>query len=247
MARSRITTTDLSRLVEALQSACVKCLPPNSAARLPPSGLSSPPRSYERAQSTPVFVVKGESASLAGKQRAKSRSSTQAQSRPQGRIRCPHCDRSGFQVKAGRHKSGSQRYLCKRCQHRYTPVVSRRYSNEMRLQAVRWYLNGAGYRKIGRRLGVDHVTVMNWVRRHLDPHRYRQQQVARPPRQIDPAQRLLVKYVEREMPPSRLSPPAPHLAAPPIMRELAQWSGQGERLDRHRSSYPRSSPPRQSS
>jgi uncharacterized protein YjcR len=29
---------------------------------------------------------------------------------------------------------------------------------------VKLYLDGMNYRRVGRQLGVDHVTVMNWVR-----------------------------------------------------------------------------------
>ena len=37
------------------------------------------------------------------------------------------------------------------------------YSDEMRLQAVKLYVDGMNYRRIARHLGVDHKTVMNWV------------------------------------------------------------------------------------
>ena len=38
----------------------------------------------------------------------------------------------------------------------------------MRQQAVKLYVDGTNYRRIGRILGVDHVTVMHWVRAHTD-------------------------------------------------------------------------------
>jgi transposase len=40
------------------------------------------------------------------------------------------------------------------------------YGDEMRRAAVKWYADGAGYRQIARHFGVDHVTVMNWVKAH---------------------------------------------------------------------------------
>jgi len=38
----------------------------------------------------------------------------------------------------------------------------------MRQQAVKLYSDGMNYRRIGRQLGVDHVTVMLWVKAHAD-------------------------------------------------------------------------------
>ena len=32
------------------------------------------------------------------------------------------------------------------------------------MQAVRMYVDGAGFRQIGRQLNVSHVSVMNWVK-----------------------------------------------------------------------------------
>lgn len=48
---------------------------------------------------------------------------------------------------------------------------ARGYSDAVRQQAVKLFVDGMNYRRIGRQLGVDHVTVMNWVRdqAHLTP------------------------------------------------------------------------------
>ena len=42
------------------------------------------------------------------------------------------------------------------------------YSDEMRRQAVQFYADGMSYRQAGRHLGVNHVTVINWVKAHVD-------------------------------------------------------------------------------
>jgi len=76
---------------------------------------------------------------------------------------CPYCKATQNQIKAGKNKSGSQKYLCKVCQRRYTPEPSQLYSEEMRLQAVKFYADGMNYRRIARHLAVDHKTVINWV------------------------------------------------------------------------------------
>lgn len=38
----------------------------------------------------------------------------------------------------------------------------------MRQQAIKLYVDGMNYRRIGRFLGVDHKTVMHWVKAHTD-------------------------------------------------------------------------------
>jgi transposase-like protein len=79
-------------------------------------------------------------------------------------IRCPNCHADFNQVKAGRNHSGSQKYRCKNCGKKYTPQPAPfRYPAEMREQAVRLYLAGMSFRAIGRRLGVNHQTVINWI------------------------------------------------------------------------------------
>lgn len=42
------------------------------------------------------------------------------------------------------------------------------YGNDLRRMAVKLYADGLGYRRIARHLGVDHVTIMNWVKAHVD-------------------------------------------------------------------------------
>lgn len=79
---------------------------------------------------------------------------------------CPFCHNRDHQVKAGKNESGSQRYKCNACQRRYTPQPSQQYSDAMRQQAVKLAADGLGLRQIGRQLGVDHVTVMHWLKAH---------------------------------------------------------------------------------
>jgi transposase len=81
---------------------------------------------------------------------------------------CPYCHRTEKQVKAGRTEAGSQRYKCNHCQHRYTPHPKPAgYSDELRQQAVRLYVDGMNFRRIGRQLGVHHQTVINWINAHI--------------------------------------------------------------------------------
>lgn len=77
---------------------------------------------------------------------------------------CPHCGRTEGQLKIGTNASGSQRYLCKACQRKYTPEPTHHgYADALRQQALQLYVDGVNLRRIGRILGITHQTVANWV------------------------------------------------------------------------------------
>jgi len=76
---------------------------------------------------------------------------------------CPKCGSSTYS-KAG-IVQGRQRYLCKGCQYRYT--VARRSGTgdeATKRQALELYLEGLGFRSIGRILKFSNVTILNWIR-----------------------------------------------------------------------------------
>jgi transposase-like protein len=76
---------------------------------------------------------------------------------------CPKCGKQA-NCKDGR-VNGRQRYLCKGCNHRYT--VTQRSSagdSAVKRQALELYLEGLGFRSIGRTLGFSNVTILNWIR-----------------------------------------------------------------------------------
>jgi transposase-like protein len=78
--------------------------------------------------------------------------------------KCPRCGSEARQHKIGFTKAGSQRYKCQACGCRYTPEPKHHgYSEETRRQAVKMYVDGINFRRIGRMLGVHHTSVMNWV------------------------------------------------------------------------------------
>ena len=80
-------------------------------------------------------------------------------------MQCPKCHQEGEQNKDGFTAQGSQRYRCKKCGTRYTPEPKEAgYSEDIRMQAVRMYADGAGFRQVSRQLNVSHVSVMNWVK-----------------------------------------------------------------------------------
>jgi len=82
---------------------------------------------------------------------------------------CPYCQSQDRQVKAGKNDSGSQRWQCQQCRHKYTPEPREHgYPDAVRQQAVKMSVDGINYRRIARFLGVDHKTVMHWVKAHTD-------------------------------------------------------------------------------
>ena len=81
--------------------------------------------------------------------------------------KCPYCGNIKNQIKSGRNRSGTQRYECQECGRHYTPEPKAQgYSDEVRLRAVRMYVDGINFRRIGRELGVNPQSVANWVKAH---------------------------------------------------------------------------------
>ncbi len=74
---------------------------------------------------------------------------------------CPKCKNKNFR-KDGIVKS-KQRYLCKDCQHRFTVEYVGK-PDKMKRDALILYLEGLGFRSIGRFLNVSHVAVFNWIK-----------------------------------------------------------------------------------
>jgi len=82
---------------------------------------------------------------------------------------CPYCHAQDRQVKNGRNASGSQRWKCQQCRRKYTPKPREHgYPDSLRQQAVKMSVDGLNYRRIARFLGVDHKTVIHWVKAHTD-------------------------------------------------------------------------------
>lgn len=79
-------------------------------------------------------------------------------------LECPYCHSTTRQIKAGRNRAGSQRFQCCECDRHYTPEPRLNgYPEEVRQQAVRLYLEGTNFRRIGRLLSVNHQSVVNWI------------------------------------------------------------------------------------
>ena len=76
---------------------------------------------------------------------------------------CPRCG-SSKSTKAG-FVGNRQRFKCKECHYLYT-VSEKSTAKPMALKrfALHLYLEGMGFRSIGRVLGVSNVSVLKWIR-----------------------------------------------------------------------------------
>ena len=78
-------------------------------------------------------------------------------------MECPKCGSEDC-AKDGIVKA-RQRYKCKSCGYRHT-VQYLGISPETKRQALQLYLEGLGFRSIGRFLKCSHVAVYNWIKAH---------------------------------------------------------------------------------
>ena len=79
-------------------------------------------------------------------------------------MNCPKC-KSDKKIKAGFIKD-RQRYKCKECGYHFTvELKSTAKPISMKKTALHLYLEGLGFRSIGRFLGVSNVSVLQWIRR----------------------------------------------------------------------------------
>ncbi len=74
---------------------------------------------------------------------------------------CPKCLHEVC-VKDGIVK-GKQRYKCKKCNYRHT-VRQKGATRAQKRAALELYLEGLGFRSIGRFLKFSHVAVYNWIK-----------------------------------------------------------------------------------
>ncbi len=94
-------------------------------------------------------------------------------------LNCPRCA-SADKVKSGVNK-GCQRYKCKACQYFFTVAQKSDTSTaDQRRLALNLYLEGLGFRSIGRILGFSHVAIYQWVKTFGE----NQEQIKRPALEI---------------------------------------------------------------
>jgi insertion element IS1 protein InsB len=77
---------------------------------------------------------------------------------------CPHCKSS--KISKNGHRRGKQNYICRDCERQFVEYYSSvGYSDEIKERCLKMYVNGTGFRAIERQTGVNHNTIINWVRK----------------------------------------------------------------------------------
>ena len=60
---------------------------------------------------------------------------------------------------------GRQRYLCRKCNYHYTVKKAKSRADETtKPQALQLYLEGLGFKSIGRILNFSNATILHWIR-----------------------------------------------------------------------------------
>lgn len=78
---------------------------------------------------------------------------------------CPQCQSTNV-IKSGIIKE-RQRYKCKACNYYFTVnKLGKQIDSYYVTKALQLYLEGLSYREIERILGVSHVSIINWVKKH---------------------------------------------------------------------------------
>ena len=77
-------------------------------------------------------------------------------------MKCPKCGCADATKNGTMNKK--QRYKCKQCGCNYTQATLYRIPLSKRIEAIKLYLEGVGFRGIERLTGISHNTVIKWVK-----------------------------------------------------------------------------------
>ena len=79
-------------------------------------------------------------------------------------MKCKVCNDETNQIKAGKTKAGTQKYKCKICGKYYAPEGKKReYSEELKNQAIKMYMEGNSGRAVCRILGIEKNMCLYWI------------------------------------------------------------------------------------
>lgn len=78
-------------------------------------------------------------------------------------MKCPRCESTQISKKSSHH--GKHNYICKYCKRQFVEFYDTKgYSDDAKRLCVRMYLDGMSLRGIERVTGINHNTIINWVR-----------------------------------------------------------------------------------
>ena len=78
-------------------------------------------------------------------------------------MQCPECQST--HVNKNGQKKGKQNYICVGCGRQFIDCYKphKGYSEEVKRESLKMYVNGMGFRAIERIKGVHHTSIINWV------------------------------------------------------------------------------------
>ena len=79
-------------------------------------------------------------------------------------MQCPECQST--HVNKNGQKKGKQNYICVGCGRQFIDCYQphKGYSEEVKRECLKMYVNGMGFRAIERIKGVHHTSIINWVK-----------------------------------------------------------------------------------
>ncbi len=79
-------------------------------------------------------------------------------------MQCPDCQST--HIRKNGKRRGKQNYICVSCRRQFIDSYTNAqgYSDDIKQQCLRMYVNGMGFRGIERVKGVHHTTVIYWVK-----------------------------------------------------------------------------------
>ncbi|WP_289501184.1 FCD domain-containing protein [Gloeocapsopsis sp. IPPAS B-1203] len=78
-------------------------------------------------------------------------------------LQCPRC--LSFEVSRNGRRMGKQGYICKQCGRQFLATYeSSRYSAEIQQKCITLHNKGIGFREIEKLTGVNHNTIIRWVK-----------------------------------------------------------------------------------
>jgi transposase-like protein len=79
-------------------------------------------------------------------------------------MQCPECQST--HVNKNGQKKGKHNYICVGCGRQFIDCYQphKGYSEEVKRECLKMYVNGMGFRAIERIKGVHHTSIINWVK-----------------------------------------------------------------------------------
>ena len=79
-------------------------------------------------------------------------------------MQCPYCQST--EIRKNGKRKGKENNICVHCGRQFIDVYDppKGYSDEIKQQCLKLYVNGMGFRAIQRSTGVHHTTIIYWVK-----------------------------------------------------------------------------------